>query len=337
MNNRPDIAYYYPAPYWSLREGTWIKSLLLFFEEVAILLPDYMYGRHQAADPTIAKPLEERGLLRVIEPNVWIDAQMATQLAEVIVELLTNGTFDDLPEAEHFHELSQSRMGYGVDVELADFLIEELRSRNLARPSEDGVSIPLHPAVRTAILVILAQLSRVAGNDRGLTIHPATNDTGAINDLINTLSRESMPSYNKVVTLDLEPVGLRLDSVPLEDVLQYRSENQDAHKVYMRNLQRFMVELAGIEAPEERETLLLERRQEIADAAHDMRRSALRAFRKNLSSWSLGLAGGAWSLSTGDPIGLALTAVSLIPGLFQQHETVTAYSYLFKIEHRFGT
>ena len=198
MSNNPDIAYYYPAPYWSLREGTWIKSLLLFFEEVAILLPHYMYGRHQAADPTIAKPLEERGLLRVIEPNEWIDAKMANQLAEVIVELLTNGMFDDLPEPKHFHELSQSRMGYGADVELADFLVEELRTRNLARPSEDGVSIPLHPTVRTTILVILAQLSRLAGNERGFTIHPATDDACAINDLIKTLSRESMPSYNKV-------------------------------------------------------------------------------------------------------------------------------------------
>ena len=39
-----DTAYYYPAPYWSAGEGDWIKSLLLFFDEVAILLPGYMRG-----------------------------------------------------------------------------------------------------------------------------------------------------------------------------------------------------------------------------------------------------------------------------------------------------
>ena len=64
-----DTAYYYPAPYWRLGDSGWIKSLLLFFDDVAILLPDYMYGRHTDADPTLAEPLEELGLLRVLEPN----------------------------------------------------------------------------------------------------------------------------------------------------------------------------------------------------------------------------------------------------------------------------
>ena len=77
MSSHPDIAYYYPAPYWGWREGSWIKSLLLFFDEVAILLPHYMYGRHQTADPTLVEPLEERGLLRVLEPNDWIDEKTA--------------------------------------------------------------------------------------------------------------------------------------------------------------------------------------------------------------------------------------------------------------------
>ena len=77
MSSHPDIAYYYPAPYWGWREGSWIKSLLLFFDEVSILLPHYMYGRHQTADPTLVEPLEERRLLRVLEPNDWIDEKTA--------------------------------------------------------------------------------------------------------------------------------------------------------------------------------------------------------------------------------------------------------------------
>ena len=58
----------------------------------------------------------------MLEPNDWVDDEMATQLAEVVVELLTNGAFDDLPESDYFAELSQSRMGYGADVGLADML-----------------------------------------------------------------------------------------------------------------------------------------------------------------------------------------------------------------------
>ena len=119
MTQLPDVAYYYPAPYWGWRDGGWVKSLLLFFDRVSILLPGYMHGHHEIEDPTLVIPLEERGLLQVLEPNDWVDDEIATQLAEVVVELLTNGAFDDLPESDYFAELSQSRMGYSADVGLA--------------------------------------------------------------------------------------------------------------------------------------------------------------------------------------------------------------------------
>ena len=231
-----DTAYYYPAPYWMATESTWIKSLLLFFDDVAILLPDYMYGRHRNADPTLVEPLEERGLLRVLEPKDWVDEEVTEKLAEIVVELLTDGAFNDIPQTEYFAELSRSRLGNDVDVDLADFLVDELKARDLARPSEDGVSIPLHPTVRTTILVILGQLSRIAGAKRGLTIHPTTNDPGAVVDLVETLSREKMPSRDRVIKLDLEPVTFDLASIPLDDVLQFRAEQRDAHRAYMRDL-----------------------------------------------------------------------------------------------------
>lgn len=332
-----DTAYYYPAPYWGLQNIEEIKSLLLFFDDIAILLPGYMYGRHRVADPVLAGPLEERGLLRVLDPENWVDGEITNKLSEVIVELLTNGTFDELPQTDYFAELSQSRIGYGADVDLASFLIDELQAKGLARPSEDGVSIPLHPIVRTTILVILGQLSRIAGKKHGMNIHPTTNEFSAVNDLINTLSMKSMPSRHNVIRLDLEPVTFDLTSIPLDDVLQFRAEHQAAHHAYMRDLRGFMVELAEIDDPNEREAVLLERRQEIADTAHDIQRATRLGLGKNLASWSLGIAGGVWSFSTGDPIGLALTAIGFIPGLISsQSNKVGAYSYIFAAHHAFG-
>ena len=326
-----DTAYYYPAPYWNMQETSWIKSLLLFFDDIATLLPDYMYGRHVHADPVLAAPLEERGLLRVLEPKDWIDEETTNQLANIVVELLTNGAFDNLPKTE-YAELSQSRMGYGADLNLATYLVEELQNKGLARPSEDGVSIPLHPTVRTTILVILGQLSRSVGHKRGLTIHPTTNYHPAVSDLIQTLSMDTMPSRQNVVQLDLEPVAFDLSSIPLDDVLQFRAEHQNAHRTYMRDLRRFMIELAEVEEPSDRTTLLLERRQEISDAAHDIQRTTRRTLQKDLASWSLGIAGGVWSFSTGDPIGIVLAAIGFIPGFVSGGtEKVGAYSYIFDI------
>ena len=205
MSEQLDVAYYYPAPFWGWDEGGWVKSLLLFFDKVSILLPDYMYGRHHVAARALAQPLEELGLLEVLEPGHWVDEEMTKSLADAVVGLLANGVFDDLPKKVMFQELSQSRIGYSADIDLAGWVVSELKEKGLARPSEDGVSVPLHPVVRTTILVLLAQLSRSAGKKHNLNIHPTTHDESAVTDLINALSRERMPSRDSVIALDLEP------------------------------------------------------------------------------------------------------------------------------------
>ena len=330
-----DVAYYYPAPFWGPQASDWVKSLLLFFDQVAILLPDYMYGRHQAADPTLVEPLEDRGLLSVFEPKEWVDEDLANQLAEIIVELLTNGAFDDLPKEAFFQEISRSRLGYGADISLANFLVDELADKGLARPSEDGVSVPLHPTVRTTILIILGQLSRIAGAKRGLIVHPTTNDSKVVTDLIATLSRESMPSRGRVITLDLESASLNMASVPLDDVLQFRDEHKVHYQLYMSNLRKYLAELASIDNAEEREALLVERSQEIADLAHDIRRTTKKWIGKNLPSLSIGLVGSAWIYASGDPIGAALNASGHLLNFWGERKKVTAYSYLFEARSRF--
>ena len=131
-----------------------------------------------------------------------------------------------------------------ADVKLADSLVSEL-------PSKDGVSIPLQPTVRTTILVILAQLARSAGSKQKLSVHPATNDGNALRDLVETLSREGMPSRDRVIAFDLEPVSFDMESVPLDELLQFRAEHQAEHRAYMRDLRGFMAELADVNLPEE--------------------------------------------------------------------------------------
>ena len=332
-----EIAYYYPAPYWRESEGEGIKSLLLFFDEVAILLPDYMYGRHTAADPTLAAPLEEQGLLRVLEPKKWIDSEMTQELAEIILKLLADGVFDGLPQDNYYAELSRSRMGYGADVELAATVTQRLKEKGLARPSEDGVSIPLHPAVRTMFLVILGQLARRAGERRGMILHPATNVSQAAVDIVDAFSRPSMLSCDQVISFDLEPASLDLSTVPLEDVLQLREEHGTAHREYMRSLRGFILELSQMRDQRERESALFRRRQEIADMAHETRKVTRMALGKNLASWSLGITGTAWSVSTGDVLGAALGAAGFASGLIPASQTTAgAYSYLFDVSTAFG-
>jgi hypothetical protein len=105
-----EVAYYYPEPYWRVGEVDSLKTLLLFFDEIAILLPRYMQGRETAADPVLAGPLHVQGLLRVLEPEVFVDQQMTEELSEVLVELITGDAFDDHETTGYYAELSRSRI-----------------------------------------------------------------------------------------------------------------------------------------------------------------------------------------------------------------------------------
>ena len=105
----------------------------------------------------------------------------------------------------------------------------------------------------------------------------------------------------------------------------------------MRSLRAFLVELGRIRDPAERGAALLERREEIADMAHDNRRSVGRSVCKSLASWSMGIAGGVWSAATGDVLGATVGAAGLGAGLIPgSGETVGAYSYLFAVTSVFG-
>jgi hypothetical protein len=109
---RPEVAYYYPEWHWRPDEHGWIKSLLLFFDEIALLVPDYKRFEPANLDPPLAGVLQDEGLHRIIEPEQFVDAEMTTALAETMVTIIEGGAFDHLSRSDDFTELSMSRAGY---------------------------------------------------------------------------------------------------------------------------------------------------------------------------------------------------------------------------------
>jgi len=102
----------YPEPSWLAEEGGWIKDLLLILDEIALLRPEHMHGRHIVAAPSLAEPLADRSLLRVLRPETFVDDETATtQSTDVMEALLEGGVFDDLSDPGGLAELSMSRMG----------------------------------------------------------------------------------------------------------------------------------------------------------------------------------------------------------------------------------
>lgn len=326
----PEIAYYYPERYWTPDEHAWIKSLLLFFDEVALLVPNYK--RHQPAmlDPVVAGALQDRGLLRIIEPEQFVDGDMTASLAEAMVALIEAGGFDDLSQSVEFAELSMSRAGYFGERELAHDVVERLRERGLATESADGWSIPMHPAVRSTYLVLLAQLARKGGVRHGLDLHPTTNRVEVRDILDRTLNLGPMPTRGRVIDFDLEAVSIDVDDVDLDALLAFRDEHRFEHRRYMANLRSFCRELSAIEDETDRARLLSDRREELKDEADALRSRAWRSFKKpkNAVSFGLGLIGAGVAFA-GNPVGGGLALGSQLLRLLPDKDEGSVYSYLF--------
>jgi hypothetical protein len=73
-----EVAFYYPGHLW--RNSEWIKTLLLFFDGVSLLIPEYKQGEPEIADPVLAAPLREQGLLHYLIADRIVDKQATEKL-----------------------------------------------------------------------------------------------------------------------------------------------------------------------------------------------------------------------------------------------------------------
>ena len=328
-----EIAFYYPNPMWVY--GDWIKNLVLFFDGIALLVPNYMKERPEEIDRPIVVGLREQGLLEIIEPERAVDKSATKKLAKAMIDIIASGVLDELPNEETaFHELSMSRLGFYGHKDLYNRIFDELKKRGLAKESEDKISIPMHPKVRSLVLVLLSQILRPYGSTINANLSPATDMGAMVEALSELLSLKIKPSLGGVVQFDLNTVTVDLAAVPFNEVLDFRKQNLDAHKRYMLSVRKFAMELSRM--PEDEQKVSFEIRQtELNDLANDLRNRARRSWKKP-ASFALTLAGAAFSALTA-PIATALKIGGSLIGHEKPSETYTgAYSYLFSAGSRFG-
>ena len=333
-----DVAFYYPGQYW--RDADWIKNLILFFDGVAMLIPEYMSDHGRFEDYPIVASLREHGLFHVIRPEKSIGREETEELAKALVEVIASGGLDHLTkesrkgaDSSSFGTLSMSRLGYYGDERLAESIVQELRARGLARDSEDGVSIPIHMTVRALILVLLAQILRSKGESMGLTLSPATDQwrlVEALNELVST-PESSTPSIGDIVTFDMSMVGVDLAGVPIDEVLDFRNQNYSQHRKYSLSVRSFARELSLMPL-EERQTVFEQRQEELDDAARAIRSANRKAWGRPIS-FAISLAGAAWTLQSGEPTGAAIAATGGVAGFLfsraDKSQEGDVYSYLF--------
>ncbi len=329
-----DVAFYYPG--WIWRSDHLIKNLLLFFDGVALLVPRYMKELPGATEPEMVDPLLDRGLLHILEPEKVVDKRVTECLAEALTDIIASGALDSLEnENTRFHELSYSRLGGVGDVELARMIVDELKARGLARDTEDGVSVPLHPMIHSLVLVLLAQVLVPHGERFGLALNPATDQHRVAEALREFLSLPAMPSAGNVVATDLETVGVDLGAVPIDEILSYRTEHGDAYRVYARTIRKFVRDVSLLPA-NDRTAALGDRIEEIRDLARDIERRSRKAW-KRPTSFGLGIAGAVWTATSGDPIGAIIGGGAYLLGRSDSKPVECgAYSYVFQAAKQYS-
>ena len=334
----PEVAFYYPGQYW--RNVDWAKNLVLFFDGVAMLIPEYMSDHSSFDDLPVIAALKSHDLFHVIRPEASVGQKEAEALAGALVDVITSGTLDHLisaadadVRASSFGSLSMSRLGYRGDRELAEFVVNELKARGLAADSEDGMSIPMHRTVRALILVLLSQILRSRGKDMNLRLSPATDQPRLVASLGEILLGESASSssFGDVVSLDMAKVGVDLASVPMDEVLDFRAQHYSEHRKYILSVRRFTNELSLMDI-EHRAAAFEERQEEIDDVARSLTRANWRAWRRP-ASFAMTLAGAGLTGATGNPLLAALIAAGALLGYENtDRNDVGVYSYLFSAQ-----
>jgi hypothetical protein len=224
---------------------------------------------------------------------------------------------------------------YRPDVvpDVADFakmIWDEFRRQGLvSEPSPDG-SIRAHPELWAAYHSFLHQAVRPAGLRLGLDLQPATDMPGYTRTLGRILDIPGHPSAGHVVQFDLESVCFDLSGVPLDEILAFREDHGREYRRYSANVRRFAHELAAIPGAE-RADAFTRRREELADAAADLRRLSRTWFRRPLASVAVGGTGAAWYGTHGVWEGAIFALLAGLVGAAGKPKFESSFSYLFAV------
>lgn len=209
-------------------------------------------------------------------------------------------------------------------------IFEELQDLVLARASEDGFSIPLHPMIRSLILVLLAQILKEAGPRIGLDLCPAT-DTPQIQRALGELISSVAPAGPAdVIEVDLAFVAPDLSAVPIDELLDFRSRHAADYQAYARSMREMVRELRNTEAAE-RASILADRRSALDEAGNALKRGPLRDLATG-GVMAVGLMAGVAGVLEGSEMSGALGALTALgAGAAATRQPRDAFSYLFAV------
>jgi hypothetical protein len=330
-----------------------MKSMLLFFDGIALALPENLAAETIDRDPLLAIPLAERGLLVNFDPANIIDTRTANALASALTKIVLRQKIAQLATSG----LTPLHYGAPAAPEAVHRFEAVLFKRGLLKRTRDPLVVELNSDVRLLVLTLFAQALRARLIEHDVVIHPITDSISLAIGLEQQILRSSRSDAESVSMDDLYPskrwlyglsswhsdpmdprqleadlfdVGTDLSSVPLDEVLDFRQQNGEHYRAYAAGLRQFLISQAQV-SKAERDHARNDRRLEILDQAVKLRRLSRAAFGIRSSVLLLSLIGASWTAKHGDPVGALLAALTAATQAIPTPErTVTAYSYLLK-------
>lgn len=306
---RAEFAHYYGDWIWEEEVTAWVKSLLLFFDGIALIIPEARAEQLIDSDPVLAQPLAELGLLR----NYWPEtsamiypSSLPADYSEYfrrVAELC-----ERTPEGGAFSESDLRSLTAEISPELK--CIIETFSRKVSHAKQrfgDDPSNMRALTVSGAAMVAAQNITEVA-------IQPVIEKEDAA-AFVAAIMGSRDKGRAKIMTSDTRHVGLDLEAVPLDEVLAFRSQHGPEYRAYSRDVRQFVLTLSQLSEAEQ-ESALMERRAELDDRADELRRVGRSAFKHQAVSLGFGLAGAAWTLVHGEDMwGATFTAGAAAAGL----------------------
>ncbi|MBZ6142477.1 hypothetical protein [Streptomyces olivaceus] len=334
----PELAHYYPGWIWDAQSVGALKSLLLFFDGFALLLPEDHFQAAVTHEAELAQPLQEAGLLHNFEPTTWLDADTAQIIRRAAILSRPEGSSPGSITSGHFsRSMSISTMhmaSVAADFPTADRIVDEmLRLGTIIRRrpdlGPDMVDMPMRARAAVLLTLSLAAQTKVASHRIRLVgdlSQAAREQSDPLPQAGQALSRAER--VGQILHQDILKVGVDLSEAPLDEILDYRREHGEAYRSYAQGLREFVGDLEAAE-PIDRPRMLHERSESIADHAAKIRR-ARRAWGRPVTALAFAGAGAAWTLHQADIWGAVLGALGAAAGFAPPPKPQSPFTYLFE-------
>ncbi|MFF0110689.1 hypothetical protein [Streptomyces hirsutus] len=302
-----------------------MKSLLLYFDGFALLLPDNHFCVTVAQEAELAQPLQQAGLLHNFAPRTWLDTDTARTIQQAAVRSRRAGGPASI-SIGHMTGAAISSGHLAAELISAHRVVEQmLRSGTVIRrrPDLGPDMVDMPERVRAAVLLTVGLAAQAKVSDH--RIH-----------LVGDLSQATRARSGKaertgqILHQDILDVGMDLSQVPLNEILDYRREHGASYKAYAQDLRRFVRDLEAAE-PIDHQRMLHERSESIADHASQLRR-ARRAWGRPVTALAFAGAGAAWTLHQADIWGAVFAALGAAAGFSRPARPESPFTYLLETQ-----